>query len=101
MRVPSARYVSHSRIASLKGISLMSKQFTHLRSSQASPQEYRYVQHAAWLRAFHWALMSILLPASSRKTISNHLQPYACREAHQRGACLKAKPGSCQTHMRD
>lgn len=30
MRVPSARYVSQSRIASLKGISLMSKQFTHL-----------------------------------------------------------------------
>ncbi len=30
MRVPSARYVSHSRMASWKGISLMSKQFTHL-----------------------------------------------------------------------
>ena len=35
MRVPSARYVSHSRIASLKGISLTSKQLTHLHS-QAS-----------------------------------------------------------------
>ncbi len=32
MCVPSARYVSQSRIASLKGISLMSRQFTHLRS---------------------------------------------------------------------
>lgn len=30
MRVPSARYVSQSRMASLKGISLISKQFTHL-----------------------------------------------------------------------
>ena len=37
MRVPSARYVSHSRMASWKGISLMSRQFTHLHTA-AMPQ---------------------------------------------------------------
>ena len=36
MRVPSARYVSQRRIASLKGISLISKQLTHLHNQAAS-----------------------------------------------------------------